>query len=238
MLRVTAFSLALSVWLTCLPTSAQSAPPDRRAAALRAFEAGEAAAAEERWADAISAFQEAYDLTGVPTALFNVAYALRALGRYVEARRSFDELLTLALADEDRAEAENLRAEVDRRIAHVDVDGLDDGVEYELRLDGQVVDDPLSRPATVDCDPGSHRIEVRRTGYVAFEWSGVLGEGQRRSLTAELTPLPSGGGNVAEEPWLWIVIGVVVVGAAVVGGVVGDDQAQLRPDPTRTLVRL
>jgi tetratricopeptide (TPR) repeat protein len=231
-------SLSLSAILLGLAPPAQAQTVDRRHAALEAFETGEAAAQEERWADAITAFQEAYELSGVPTALFNVAYALRALGRYVEARRAFDELFTLRVPEEIRAEAEGYRDEVVARIAHLRLNQLEEGVEYELRLDGQIVDDELVRPAVVDCDPGSHRVEVRRAGYVAFEWSGTVGEGQTRELEVELAAMASSGGNVAEEPWFWIVIGVVVVGGAVAAGFIADDQAQLRPVVGRTVINL
>lgn len=230
-------SLVLAMGLTWLaPLSLRAQTVDRRAAALHAFEAGEAAAEEERWADAITAFREAYDLTGVPTALFNVAYALRALGRYVEARQAFEELFTLRVPEEIRADAEAYRDEVTARIAHVELEGLDEAIDYEFRLDGQIVD--AAGTHVIDCDPGNHRIEVHRIGYVPFEWSGTVGEGQRRSLTVELSPLPTAGGNLAEEPWLWIVIGVVVVGGAVAAGFIIDDQAQLRPAMGRTVVSL
>lgn len=226
--------LALCFWVSIASTvHAQASAEDRRAAALRAFETGEAAAAEERWADAIRAFREAYELTGVPTALFNVGYALRALGRYVEARDAFDELLGLRIDEETRTEAQHLRDEVDGRIGHVRIEGLEPDVVYEHRLDGQVVEET---GGVIDCDPGSHRIEVRREGYVGFEWSGVVGEGQERTIEASLEPLPQGG-NIAEEPWLWIIVGVVVVGGAITVGLVLDDQAQLRPEPGRNVIR-
>ena len=193
-----------------------------------------------RWADALPLFHRAYDLTGVPTALFNVGYALRALGRYVEARAAFDELLTLHLDDADRQEATSLRAEVADRIATVELDGLE-GPEgtYEVRLDGTILADDGARPLRIESDPGSHRVEVHRAGHEPYDWSGTLGEGQPRTLTVSLPALPGvGGPGILAEPWLWIVIGVVVVGGAITIGVVADVEAQLDPTAGRIGVRL
>ncbi len=62
----------------------------------------------------------------------------------------------------------------------------------------------------------------------------MLSDGQMLDLAVELAPEPTvaagGGSNVLEEPWLWIVIGAVVLGGAAVGIWYADDQAQLRPN--------
>lgn len=240
MARACMVSAALVLSAFALPASPAAAQRGARAEAVAAFDEGTALADEGRWADALPLFRRAYELTGVPTALFNVGYALRALGRYVEARAAFDELLTLRLDDGDREEARALRAEVAGRIATVELEGLDaEEGTYEVRLDGAVVDDEGERPFRVESDPGTHRVEVRRAGHEPYDWSGTLGEGQTRTLTVSLAPLPaSGGPGIIAEPWLWIVIGVVVVGGVVTGAVVGDLEAQLDPTPGRIGVRL
>lgn len=236
-LPLAALALLLSLCST-LPAAAQAA--GSREEAVQAFDDGTRLADEGRWADALPLFRRAYELTGVPTALFNVGYALRALGRYVEARAAFDELLTLRLDDDDRDEATSLRAEVAGRIATVELEGLDapEGA-YEVRLDGAVREDDGARPLRIESDPGMHRVEVHRDGREAYDWSGTLGEGQTRTLTVALPELPgSGGPGIVAEPWLWIVVGVVVVGGAITIGVVADIEAQLDPTVGRIGVRL
>lgn len=229
----TALLLGVLVSTLAAPVLAQSS--DRRAA-VEAFRAGEAAATEERWGDALEHFRTAYDLTALPTALYNVAFALRALGRYLEARDAYDELLTLEVPSELLDSALEYRAEVAGRIASLSLTDLSTE-RHDVRVGGAARQDTLLRPLLVEADPGPTLLEVRREGFTPFEWSGTLGEGDHVDLSVILAPLPSGGG-IEREPWLWIVVGVVVVGAAVALGVVLDDQAQLRAPADRTLVRL
>lgn len=54
---------------------------------------GSTAAEEARWTDALRLFQESYDLSHNPAALFNVATTLRAVGRHRESRDALDRLL-------------------------------------------------------------------------------------------------------------------------------------------------
>jgi hypothetical protein len=236
--QATIVAVAIGALAGAAPSAAAQA--GGREEAVEAFDEGTRLADEGRWADALPLFRRAYELTGVPTALFNVGFALRALGRYVESRAAFDELLTLRLDDADREEASSLRAEVAGRIATVELEGLEapEGT-YEVRLDGIVMEDDGARPLEVESDPGTHRVEVRRAGREPFDWSGTLGEGQVRTLTVSLPELPGAGGpGIVAEPWLWIVVGVVVLGGAITIGVVADSESQLDPTAGRIEVRL
>src|SRR5260221_8216145 len=56
---------------------------DRRAHDL--FVKGDAAYAEARYEDALASFREAYELSGRPQLLFNIANALERLGKLPEA---------------------------------------------------------------------------------------------------------------------------------------------------------
>ena len=206
--------------------------------ALEAFETGTRAAEEERWSDALPAFQRAYALSRSDIALFNVGYVLRSLGRFVEARAAFNEVIARSggageLLDQARA----YRDEVVGRIAHLRVDGLEDGLTYELLLDGTAREDDGARPVLLDLDPGDHGLGVRRDGFLPYDWAGHLSEGASERFRVELLPVPSGG-TIADEPWFWILVTAVVVGGAVAIGFIADDAAQLDPAPGRTVVRL
>jgi hypothetical protein len=240
-MRLVGAALGLSALVWMVPFASLAAAQDRtselsesdRAQARALFAAGAAAVDAGRWADAVDSFGRAWDLTHAPSALFNHAFALRALGRYREALAAFDELLAIeGISEATRAQSTELRDEVRGRIALVRLVGLDPTVTHTVRLDGAGVEDALTRPLVLQSDPGSHTIDVARPGFERFEWVGSLGDGQMLDVAVELRPeaAPGGGGNVLEEPWLWIVIGAVVLGGAAVGIWYADDQAQLRPE--------
>lgn len=69
----------------------EKAAADQRAREL--FQKGDTAYAEGRYEEALSAFQEAYDLSGRAQLLFNVSNALERLGRYQEAVDALDKYL-------------------------------------------------------------------------------------------------------------------------------------------------
>jgi hypothetical protein len=203
-----------------------------RAQARALFQAGAAAVEAGRWADAVSSFRSAYELTGAASALFNTGFALRALGRYREARDAFVELATLTnVSDTMRAQSEELLAEVRMRIARVRLGGLEAELRYGVRLDGVGVEDEGTRPLMLEADPGTHAVDVTLTGYEPFTWSGQLGDGALLDVPVSLVEVQGGGGGggVVEEAWFWLLIGgVVLAGAGVVTYFVLDDQAQLR----------
>lgn len=219
-----------------LEALAQTTRTDRDA--IEAFETGTRAADEERWSDALPAFQRAYALSRSEIALFNVGYVLRSLGRFVEARAAFDEVIDVLHAEgELLAQASAYRDEVIARIAHLRLDGLETGADHTILVDGTARVDDGARPLDVSVDPGAHGLGVRREGRLPFDWSGTIAEGQTLAIDVTLSPVPSGG-TIADEPWLWIVIGAVVVGAAIGIGFVVDDAVQLDPAPGRTVIRL
>ena len=195
----------------------------------QAFLAGTQAIDEGRWADALEHFREAHRLTGSPVALFNVGFALRALGRAREARDAFDAVVAAADAPEDiRADALALRTEVARTIATVAFHGVDDP-RADLRVDGRDVEQPP--PWTLEVDPGAHTASVRLATYEIWDWSDELAPGSRTDVLVDLRPAPPAGGtNLVEEPWLWIVVGVVVLAGVGVAIWAVDDAQQLRPE--------
>ena len=83
----------------------------------------------------------------------------------------------------------------------------------EVRVDGL-----LAGRGEVESElvPGEHRVVVTSDGEAILERDVTIGEGDRLVLDAVVR---DGTGSVAEEPWLWIVIGLAVVGAGVGIGV-------------------
>lgn len=214
--------------------SPASAQDDARDEAREAFQRGSEAAQEERWADSEREFRHAYDLSHSTSALFNRAVALRALGRHVEARDAFDTLLSDegALDPAVREQVTHLRGESAARVARIVLDGLDaPGGRQRILLDGEGAADAGPRPLELEVNEGHHTILVEQSGFDSFRWSGDLSAGGRVtvqvSLLAHAAPTNSvvvvervrepevpAGPSVLEEPWFWILVGLVVLGAA------------------------
>lgn len=248
MLRSRVFSL---LGLSCLcvsllattPAEAQQEcnPTDtdiQEAQAL--FVAGGAAIEAGRWSDAIDNFSRAYALTCAPSALYNYAVALRALGRHREARDAFDRLLTdhPQVAGETRANAENYRREEAARVAVLELAGIDPDVEPEVSLDGRAVADVTARPITLETDAGDHSIVARIPEHQPFVWEGELTDGQRELVNVVFEPIVIGGEDGGVDPLaiiLPIVLGLAVAGG-ITAGILLQQDAQLQPlFPERTL---
>jgi tetratricopeptide (TPR) repeat protein len=249
MLRMSGLAVSL-VLVFAMPVAAQS---NEVAEARALFQAGEAAVEAGRWADAVDSFRRAYELSNVPAALFNLGYALRALGRHREARDAFAELLREhpRFDRELREEARRYEAEAEARIAMVQLQGLAADIRHVLRFDGRPIADDGARPISLEADPGAHTLTVRLEGRTPFVWEGDLGPGQRLAIDVELPMLTSasgerwtGGepeapvdeddGSVIESPWFWILLSVGLLGAgAGITGYLLWDAAQIDPESNR-----
>lgn len=183
-----------------------------------------------RWADAAELFERSYRLSGVPSALFNHATALRSLGRHRDARDAFALLLRdhPDLDAERRAEAEARMREEAGRVALVLVTGLRDAPDARLTFDGAPVP-ALEHPVEIETDSGEHAVGVVREGFEPFRAELSLADGERETVDVTLVELA--GENLAESPVLWTIVAIVIVGGAVAGGVVGYELSQHQPAP-------
>ncbi len=203
--------------------SAQTSDANRDAA-REAFLRGQEAADSGRWSDALREFEQAYLMSGVPTALFNAGMALRALGRHKEARDTFDRLIESHPDSPATEQARPLRDEEAARVAVLELAGLDPAAEYELRLDGRRLDTPIETVTEVEVDPGQHGLSAEREGYETFTWEGRLSDGARERVQIVMAELErrqttEEGSSIAKSPILWIAVAVVVIGGAVGLGV-------------------
>ena len=203
------------------------------------FGTGTTAAEQGRWSDALGAFREAYELSGIPAALYNVGTTYRSLGRYVDARDTFDQLLQNhpELPEGTREQASELRAEVAARIAVLELRGLPaQADDIDLRLDGRSVPTPSARPATLETEGGSHTVRVTRPEHEPFVWEGPVAEGDRRVIQVDLTPRPIAEGpapetgmSTAGKVVLITVLAVVVAGAAATTAILLTRETGLDP---------
>jgi hypothetical protein len=93
----------------------------------------------------------------------------------------------------------------------------------EVRVDGLLVGRGEHESEVV---PGPHRVTVVDGRATLLDRELAIGEGERVVLDA----LSQRGGSIAEEPWLWVVVGLAIVGAGVGIGV-GVVVSQAPGDP-------
>ena len=242
---VTAVAMCVAVISNSSNAIAQS-PPDGVAApaqptvpadpnlerARQAYVDGTTAAEEARWADALRFFQQAYDLSHNPAALFNVATTLRALGRHRDARDSLDTLFRNhpSLPEELRNEAIAMRTQEAARVATLAINNAPERSDLTLRLDGRTLTVPGERPIRLETDPGPHSVDLaadQPPELQAFHWEQMLTDGQLAIVDVDMPEVDHG--SILASPWFWTVVGVVVIGAGVATYLYLDNKAQLVP---------
>lgn len=181
------------------------------------FASGTSAAEEGRWVDALAAFRESYRLSGIAAALYNTATTYRSLGRYLDSRDTFDQLLRdhPDLGEEMAGDARRFRAEVGARVASLEVQGLPEpGDDLRLRLDGSLVPDAGDRPLVLEIDPGPRAFGVDRERFESFLWEGQVADGARERISVALVPLPVSGPRTGRIV-LFLVLGAVLVAGGI-----------------------
>lgn len=192
------------------------------------YRQGTEAVESHRPSEALAAFERSYALSGASVALYSLAYTLQVVGRYREARDTFDQLLRehRDLEPSIASEARRLRAEVAGRVARLSLAGLPEEGEPTVLLDGERVPDPGERPLSVESDPGLRVLRVDASGFEPFTWRGELAAGDRLTLDVIMNPL---GGSITDSALFWLAIGAAVLTTGVITGVILYDNAQLAP---------
>lgn len=187
------------------------------------FVAGTQAAEAGTWLEALAGFEDAYELSHLPAALFNSARALEELGRLRAAREAYDCVLgsPAGISEEDQSAIRARRDALNDRIPRLIVEGLPLRDSLELEVDGFELDDGR-RPLVVLLDPGEHTLRATRHPAGIFRWRGSLSEAQRLTVRARWGDTaategdePREDSSLLEEPWLWVACGAVLAGAAV-----------------------
>lgn len=153
--------LALGVLMSASVVHAQSDAQQARAL----FEEGRAASTEERWVDALSAFERSRAILERPSTVFNLAAVLVRLGRARDALHALDDLDRIADARRDRAvleQARPLRTTAEQSLRHVVL--RVSPAEARIEVDGVVLEETGAERSTI-LDPGAHAIVVSLDGY-------------------------------------------------------------------------
>ena len=163
-----------------------------------------------RPADAVGLFERSYAARAAPVVAVNLAYCLRGLGRFGDARRWYVRFLETATPEDlDRHQA-TVRAhleEVSRRLARVTTG---DATPSGARL---LVDDAPLAAGVRWIDPGEHRAAASAAGFAPASMRFVARAGEVVRLSTELTPVTAAP-PVTRQWWFWTAVGVAAAGVA------------------------
>jgi hypothetical protein len=164
---------------------AAPSPPDQREAAerfdrgIRLYDSGDPTTA-------LAEFHKAYELSGEPRILYNMALIYADLHRAVDAVEALERLLgdPRPLSPEQRHNAEELHAQQALLVARLSVRT---SVPAQVEIDGvQAGRTPLARPLLVAA--GTHVVGVVAQGYSPLRQRLDLAGGEKRDLGLTLVP--------------------------------------------------
>jgi hypothetical protein len=183
--RFASAAILVCIGLAASPAAAQ-ATPDNAARAAELKTAGDEAMDKLRFADAVDAYQRAFNISHEPALLYNLGRALEGLGSYPEALaklEAFDEVAPPELKQKvpglEKRIAE-LRQRVTTLVITVDVPGA----RILVRNAGVGVS-PLGKPLRVSA--GHAEIEIDADGYLQFKKELDLPGGGAATVDAHLS---------------------------------------------------
>lgn len=196
-----------------------------RARAL--FEQGVALSSQERWAEALEAFEQSRAIVERPSTVFNIATALQRLGRAREAIAAAEVYLTLAHPRRDAEQIAGARMLIDvlrSTLATVELRVVP--AEAEIEIDGRT-EPGEGTERSLTLDPGEHHIVVSAPGYAPHREDVDLRSSERRALSVAL-----------ERPRSVIAVRSTVASAIVlVDGRAAEGSVELAPGAHRVEVR-
>jgi hypothetical protein len=221
----------LAILLASAP-AAGDPPPAERARAL--LDQGTRLYADDAaYSAALAAFRESFTVEPSWRALNGIGLCLHALGREVEAFKTYQQLLDQfgpQLSAEQRQRAEELRADIDKLIARLDLSMAKEGAQ--LSLDGELIGGgPLD--TTVLVMPGAHQLVATLEGHRTYTERIEIAAGDRKRVQVSLEPVRERVVVKREEPvyqrrmprwipWVTAGAGVALAGA---GGILALDAA-------------
>jgi tetratricopeptide (TPR) repeat protein len=178
---------------------------------------------------ALIEFERAYALVPDYRVLYNIAQVNIQLGRYAKARSALEEYVEKAGTALPESRAAGVKDDLKMlaaRTAHLSITSNPAGAE--IILDDTIVGtSPLAEPLLVEA--GEHRVELRKSGYVARMQQVKLAGGDEGSVSIDLVEESKPRTVIVErEPivreerpsWLWAswtATGVLAAGAVVTG---------------------
>lgn len=164
------------------PQPQQTAPDDSTVRAREAYERGRAAFTAGNFQEALTAFQEAYQLKPHPTVLVSVAECQERLEQWTAAAQTLDQYLRDSPQARDRAQIEEKLAAIRARPAVLNVTSEPPG--GHIFVDG--TDTGKVTPAEVEVAPGDHTIKVTLEGHTDAEEQVTVAFAERRDMPVTL----------------------------------------------------
>lgn len=168
---------------------AQTRPSE--AEARTQFERGVALLDQQRFAEAISALEASQRLRPSPAVTYNLALALRGVGRMQASIAEFERYLaqpSRSATPEELAQIRGIVAELRRSLVTLEL-RVSPG-DAMVRIDGAA---PQRMTGSLMLDPGAHSVEVTAPTYLSASRSVTLAHGSRTALEITLEPTPAVG---------------------------------------------
>ncbi|NTX17053.1 tetratricopeptide repeat protein [Myxococcus sp. CA056] len=240
--------LLLALVLTLTGTTAVAANAAARTEARRAFERGTRLYDQARYAEAATAFEQAYRQVPNGVVLYNLGQCYEKLGELDKALTSYREYLRLVPKAKDRQGVQNRITNLETRLEaarrpRVTVDSEPSGAQ--VLLNGQARGQtPWSEPVEV----GAHELELTLPDHLSLKRSLEVRVGEPIQLRLVLAPTPVMAADpvpdivpvVTEEApsrgrtWTWVAAGATgaaTVGAVLLGSIARADARELTTRP-------
>lgn len=196
-LRVLLCALAASLaWGSFAPVAVAQPSASDEAAGRVAFDDGLRALQERRFRDAEGMLREALRRRPTPVTRYNLALALRGVGRYIEAASLFESYLRepeVGAAPERLAAIRDELAVILRSVARLDLTVTP--ATATLQIDGQPA---RFEGGTLRLDPGAHVFEFEAEGHARDRRELTLAPGSQVVLAIALRALPTEGHLIVE----------------------------------------
>ena len=195
------------------------------------FQQGVALSREERWAEALSSFQQSLALVERPSTLLNIATALQRLGRARECVAAVDRYLAVSDPADDaeaRARATTLREAMVASLAHLSLAVLPP--DAQVSINGTLTTIDTSTP--LELDAGSYTFVIEREGFLTTRFTLDLQPGASASRAVSLAQRP------ADPARLEVATQVVGARIQVDGDIVGTDEIEMEVLPGSHVVRV
>ncbi len=220
--------LACSLGAGSAAAQPKKATPAEQQQARALFEEGIGLSDDGKWAEALEIFQKSDAIVHSAAVRFNIAATQRALGHYVDAKRTLTQLIadgeakTLTVKPALRKDIDKLLGEVQAKVVHVSL--RKSPTDAEVQIDGSAAEpQPDGR---VELDPGKHIFVISAEGHQTVTVTKVLEGDAEVALTAPKViaaappPPPPPPDPFYKRGWFWGAVGATVAAGAAVAVIV------------------
>jgi len=235
-------TLGLAVALILCPTAALAVPSAADLELAKAhYRTGELNYERGAYPDAAKEFEEAYRLSSRAELLYNMGKSYDGAGDMRGALIAYRRFLATVQTSPDRPFVEKRASELNVIIARLEIAASVDGAT--VTIDGTRLGVTPLAPPVLEINPGVHTIEIAAEGYGTYHSNLKLERAESHKVDAQLISLVKVirvETRAKEVPvykrwYVWTAVGIVLVGSAVAGGVLGARKANEIDGPSLQL---